>query len=341
MSNKVLFICKRNECYGFSTYTRRSSGLYNSTRFIVEGLSKRGIEANIIEVQDNNDIDRAVSKYKPDIVVIEALWVVPEKFPILMRLHPGVQWFVHLHSHMPFLALEGIAMEWIRKYAMGGVGLIANSLESFEAIQCILKTDELIFLPNVYITHPRRAELKENGIMSHVLDIGCFGAMRPLKNHLLQALAAIEFARQKKKWLNFHINSSRTETGGEPVLKNLRNLFAHQPNCRLIEHRWMEPDEFIHFLQSHIDIGMQVSLSETFNVVSADYVTAGIPVVVSKEVYWVSNFNKAKDNSIPDIVKVLKRVYKNRPAVKWNQKLLINYSKHAQKMWFDFVNEDY
>ena len=80
---RIQFICKKNECYGFETYTRRSSGLYNSTSFIVRGLKARGIDAEIIEVIDNNCIDKEVTRYKPDVVVIEALWVVPEKFDIL------------------------------------------------------------------------------------------------------------------------------------------------------------------------------------------------------------------------------------------------------------------
>lgn len=208
---RVLFICKHNECYGFTTYTRRSAGLFNSTRFIVEALVAKGLETRIVEVADNNAIDREVALFKPDYVVIEALWVVPEKFDILKRLHPRVRWFCHLHSNIPFLALEGIAIEWIFKYARKEIGLIANSEESFDALSTILREHELRFLPNVYMTIPRTAVLDRS---KEFVDVGCFGAVRPLKNHLIQAMAAIQFARDVRKSLRFHINATRLEMGG-------------------------------------------------------------------------------------------------------------------------------
>src|ERR1700733_12166807 len=112
---KILFLCKINECYGFQqySYSRKSSGLFNSTQFVSSALNAAGFNSKVVDVIDNNDIDREVSLFKPDIVVIEALWVVPSKFDVLKKLHPNVHWFVHLHSHIPFLSIEGIAIEWL------------------------------------------------------------------------------------------------------------------------------------------------------------------------------------------------------------------------------------
>ena len=243
-----------------------------------------------------------------------------------------MKWFVHLHSHMPFLALEGIAVQWIKEYAKAGLGLIANSKESYKALLSFVPKEFLVFLPNVYISEPREtcALYKEGWI-----DIGCFGAVRPMKNHLLQAMAAIRFAKEKEKKLRFHINSSRIETGGDPVLKNLEYLFADDPNLKLVRSKWNEPEEFLDYLQT-IDMGMQVSLTETFNVVTADYVTAGIPVVVSKEVKWVSKLCWAKDDDIDDIVKKMHRAWNCRLLISWNQLLLLNNSEKAQSLWYKF-----
>lgn len=327
---RVLFICKKNDCYGFHTYTRRSSGLFNSTRFIAWALRLKGIDAHIVEVVDNNDIDRECARFNPDLVVIEALWVVPEKFPILMELHPKVKWFVHLHSEMSFLSLEGIAMEWIVNYEKVGVGLIANSVNSFDALSVIV--DNVTYIPNVYVGKYPKNKMEKREFR---VEIGCFGAIRPLKNQLIQALAAIKFAREIDKFLVFHINGSRVETGGEPVLKNIEHLFAVTPGAILAESKWNEPEEFQELL-SHMDIGMQVSLTETFNVVSANYVDAGIPIVVSKEVKWASDLCKASDESIDDIVRIMHRVYRNKCLVRRNRKLLKNHSAIAQKMWVEF-----
>lgn len=330
---KILFICKRNEIYGQQLYTRRSAGLFNSTRFIVEALHAKGIHAHIVEVHDNNDIDREVTKHRPDKVVLEALWVVPEKFPVLMRLHPKVNWYIHLHSDMPFLALEGNAIDWIIRCAAQGVGIITNSQESYEALSVIVDECSLFYLPNVYLSAPRTARLAEK---PHV-DIACFGAVRPLKNHLLQALAAVQFARDKGKFLRFHINTGRVETGGEPVLKNLRHMFRDLDDAELVEHHWFEPDDLLDFMQDIIDIGMQVSLTETFNVVTADYVTAGLPVVVSKEVKWISGFCHATDNSLSDIVSKMHRVWQFRTLVGWNQILLEHFTRKSVRLWEEFA----
>lgn len=331
---RVLFICKKNMMYSFVSYCRRSSGLFNSTRFIVESLVARGITAEIVEVGDNNDIDRECARFKPTVVVIEALWVVPEKYEVLMKLYPDVQWLVHLHSNIPFLQLEGIAMDWIMRAADMGVRHIANSTESFDALSVIIPGN-LIYLPNVYNGEPQDPVKYDK--LAPILNVGCFGAIRPMKNQLTQALAAIQCARKLKKHLRFHINASRVETGGNPVLKNLQQLFELVDNAELVQHAWFEPDEFITFLHDEIDVGMQVSMTETFNVVTADYVTAGVPIVVSKEVMWAAEQNKVIEDHVTEMSDIMAKVLGQKFLITKNQTLLDKFSKAAQKLWFDWA----
>ena len=51
-----------------------------------------------------------------------------------------------------------------------------------------------------------------------------------------------------------------------------------------------------------MDIGLQVSFSETFNIVAADFVSNHIPVVVSKEINWASPSYYADPTNFDDIV---------------------------------------
>jgi hypothetical protein len=335
---RALFVLKRNMNYGFHHYCRRSSGLWNSTRFIVEGLQARGVHAEIVEVHDGNDIDREVTQFDPDLVVIEALWMTPAKARELLSLqrHKHRKFYVHMHSGLPFLAQEGIAMEWLSEYPKIGVGVIANSPETFDAFRAILPHDSVTYLPNVYIPESRDPVRKHEARQR--FDIGCFGAIRPMKNQLAQAIAAIRFSEEHGRSCRFHINGSRIEVGGSPILKNLIALFEAQPEHRLVQHDWMEPDVFIDRLHEHIDIGMQVSLTETFNVVSADYVTAGLPIVVSSEVPWCSKLNQADPDSIDSMVHVLNRAWKYRLLIRWNQRLLENASQEAQALWFEWAH---
>jgi hypothetical protein len=119
--------------------------------FVAQALKSAGLYVDQVEVQDNNDIDREVTRFKPDICIVEALWVVPEKFDVLKRLHPKVRWFIHMHSGLPFLALEGIAMEWLKGYSARNIGILANSKDTFDAFQVIAPKDLVSFLPNIYL----------------------------------------------------------------------------------------------------------------------------------------------------------------------------------------------
>lgn len=334
---RILFVTHKNTIYGVEKTVRRSSGLYNSTNFIVKGLKRLGVHAHLVEVQDNNCIDREVHLFKPDICVIEALWVVPEKFKVLKKLHPKVKWFIHMHSGIPFLAQEGMACGWLIDSAKQGVDIIANSVDSYNAFSNIIPADQLDFLPNVYLHKQKHARKRSH---SHIMNIGCFGAVRPLKNHLAQAFAAIKFSRDIGRQLHFHVNSSRTESGGMPIVKNLRELFDRLHDAKLIEHGWHEPEDFVDLLHADIDIGMQVSLSETFNVVSADCITAGIPVVVSREVPWTSALNTAEDDNIEDMVRILHRVWNFPILTTYNQYLLRNFAENSLDLWYEWVSNN-
>jgi hypothetical protein len=157
-----------------------------------------------------------------------------------------------------------------------------------------------------------------------------------MKNQLTQALAAIKFAEQKNATLNFFINSTRSETGGDPVLKNIRALF-HNGKHILVEIPWLDHAAFLTFLPQ-MDIAMQVSLSETFNVVTADCVTSGVPVVTSSEVNWVSNGCHAPTDSVDGIVAVMHKVYLDHNLVSRNQKYLSAYCNNSIKQWLTFIN---
>lgn len=343
---RVLFICKKNTIYGISSYTRRSSGLYNSTSFIVKGLKELGVHAKIVEVQDNNRIDREITQFyahdrrghrQPMIVVIEALWVVPEKFDVLKKFHPKVKFFIHMHSGIPFLAQEGMACGWLIDSAKRGLGIIANSPDSFVAFGKIVPPEQLTYLPNVYLKEQKPAKHPDKN--KRVVNVGCFGAIRPLKNHLSQAFAAIQFARDLGCKLRFHVNATRLEMGGQPIVKNLKELFERLPDAELVEHGWHEPEDFVDLLHLHLDVSMQVSLSETFNVVSADCISAGVPTVVSREVPWASSFITAEDDNIESMVKMLHRVWNYPRLVTYNQWLLRNYVQNSLDLWYDFVRE--
>jgi len=165
------------------------------------------------------------------------------------------------------------------------------------------------------------------------IDIAVFGAVRPLKNHLTQAIAAIRFAEEKGKHMRFHINVTRIENNGDPVLKNLRQLFENSDH-ELVEHKWLDHDQFLDLI-STMDMCLQVSFSETFNIVTADAVSMNVPVVVSPEITWISRLFKAKPTDPDHILKKMKLTWFLKYFnIQWiNKFLLKRYSLNSELIW--------
>jgi hypothetical protein len=328
---RVLFIVKKGQQYS-GNYGYASSGLCNSATFVADMLRYHGVDAKFVQVVDNNDIDRVVTQNQPDVVVIEALWVVPEKFEVLHRLHPGVLWVVRVHSEVPFLAQEGIAIRWLFEYLKNPDVFVAfNSLRALHDFMRVSWSDKLLYLPNYFQEHPYTAKGKNN----EEFHVGCFGAIRPLKNQLLQAMSAIRYADLEHKHLNFHMNTNRVE-GGEETLKNIRSLFANSLH-RLVDHEWLSYSRFQHLL-SKMDLNMCVSLSETFCIVAADAVSLGVPLVCSPEVVWSSSISQADPTSMDSILEAMYRVEKLRKVSGYlNKRGLRSYNRRSKEVWLNFL----
>lgn len=348
MVAKVLFILKRREDYNPIKHSPKglSTGLFNSANFMNEMLQESGIRSEIEVAIDNNCIDRLINLHKPTHVIIEALWVVPSKFSVLCKLHPNVQWIIRLHSEMPFMAGEGMALDWVGDYAdFPNIVIGINAPRMLSEIRAFLKvskgwTDKttkrkVVYLPNYY---PQEYNQKKFNKDKHWIDVSCFGAVRPLKNHMLQAVAALKFAKKINKQLRFHINSGRIEMKGDPVMNNLRGFFQHlvKEGHQLIGHEWAPRKEFL-LTCKKMDIGLQCNFSETFNIVSADIISQGVPIVGSYEIPWASNWFNARPAESDEIADILYRTYKY-PAVNvyMNQRNLTKYTSETQHIWIKY-----
>lgn len=346
---RCLFLLKYRDNYGSDeSYSSSglSSGLLNSAKFVVEMLEHSEIECKLVQVMDGNDIDREVHQYKPTHAFIEALWVTPDKLAEVQKLHPTVNWIVRTHSEMSFLANEGIAIQWIKKYVtIPRTYVSPNSLSAFNDLQNLLggshPTGRVVYLPNYYpltgdSPNPRKPVYGS-------IHVGCFGAVRPMKNQLIQAVAAIEYAnglnkKGKKVRLFFHINSNRNEQGGANVFKNLRELFKGTDH-HLVEHYWMNHDDFVRVLRS-MHVNMCVSFSETFCIVAADGVANNVPLVASSEIKWATMACKARPTSSRSIRKHLALALNERASRLIqiaNERGLTSYNRASKKAWLRFL----
>ena len=81
---------------------------------------------------------------------------------------------------------------------------------------------------------------------------------------------------------------------------------------------------------------MQVSFSETYNIVTADAVNNNVPVVISEEIDFVLPIFKAECTDVNNIVRKLNLAYKTRNLgfTKLNKLLLIQSNNKAKRLWF-------
>jgi hypothetical protein len=339
---KILFILHKRDQYqswSLYNYDNFSSGLSNSVNFITQMLKSEKFDTKQVEVIDNNEIDHEISIYNPDIVILEALWVVPDKLNILSKLYPSIEFIIRLHSETPFIANEGIAIEWIFNYIkINNVYIAANSERLYSELKYLYESNniksKLYYLPNYYYSTKLKFTTKLD-CSNYFVCIGCFGAIRPLKNQLIQAIAAIKFAEDINKELIFYINGTREELQGSSVLKNIRALFNNSKHT-LIEIDWLDHSSFLSYIKNNIDIGMQVSFTETFNIVSADLISQSIPIVTSNEVKFASKLIQANCTDVDDIVNKLHLAYNFKFITLINSFKLKLQSKKTKKVWLKY-----
>ena len=321
----ILFILKKS--YGYDAPGQITNGLYTSAGFVVDMLLMQGHQARLETAVDGNSIDRLVTQYRPSLVVLEALWVTPEKMKELLKLHPKVRWVVRIHSEIPFLANEGVSVDWIAAYMKIGVLVGFNSDVTTEDFRIIGPS---IYLPNYYPVRRMRKRVKPT---PGVLNVGCFGAIRPLKNQLIQAFAAATYVRGTGIKLRFHMNGSRPEQGGNNNLKSIVALMEATKN-ELVLHPWLEHEDFLDLIWS-MDICLQVSFTESFNITSADAVSMGVPLVGSEAIRWLPSQTQADVNSVESIT--TKMAEAGPATVMLNHVALENYIADVAAIWNEFV----
>lgn len=335
---KILFVLKKRSNYG------PSFGLKNSCLMVSHTLKKYNIDSQVIEVIDGNDIDRYVHRIKPTIVILEAIWCPPYKVKELTNKYKNIKWFLRLHSDIPFLAREGIAIEWIKEYWKIGkhhknLYISGNSLRINNELELSLGIKSL-YLPNIY--YPERYPGYKEKKCDDYLDIACLGAIRELKAHLSQALAAIIYGNQTNQKIRFHINGNRLEgPKTDSILKNIINLFKGTEH-KLVIHDWMTHHELIELIQKQIDIGMAVSFSETYCIQAYDYVVNNVPIVGSNEIKYILSIFKADPTNYQSIVDCLKRAdHSRKNKIHYLNRILLHLGNNkAIKEWLNVIFEN-
>lgn len=320
-------------------------GLGNNGIHTVRVLRKHGIRADLYGVREPADIRKILTEIGPAThVVIEAFWVSLPELQSLMAEFPNSHFIVRSHSQISFLQVEAGAIKNLRDlvtYQEGALNLTvaANNRKMCDFVE---KTylGRCLYLPNLYDLDRVHRRMPMVGHHHRTLRIGSFGALRLLKNHTAAAAAALLIAERKRCDLEFWISVNRKENNGsDGILQSLRNMFQGLPWAKLHEHPWeMWPD----FRRSvaHMDLTIQASFTETFNITAADSVAEGVPCVTGPAIEWVPSSWQADVDTANDIARVGMALLADPLAAEEGLESLKHYSHTGAERWLRYLDEN-
>lgn len=284
----------------YDPYGCSHTGLQVSSLNIAKVLSKdAGLDVLTYPVKTPEDLEALIMRFSPTHVVLSAFWLPTDALITLTGLYPNITFAVNCHSNVAFLQSEADAITAIRnlidlEQSSQNFVVSGNSREFQTAIERSYDAP-CTYLPNLYYLdkQDRSYRPRYNG---GTLRIGCFGALRPLKNPTVAGMAALQIARDVGTDLKFYINVGRTDGWGDRILEAIRAEFAGLPDAELVEVPWQGWAPHCR-ITGAMHLLLQPSYSETFNITTADGVTRGVPSVVGHAIEWAPDTWKANPES--------------------------------------------
>ncbi len=303
-------------------------------------LKRHGLSVNVLAINCVDDLDRYLTAH-PAVthVVISAAWIPVLDLGNVVIKHPEVEFAANVHSNVGFLQADANGVELLRRYVH-----LARELLNFRVGGNSLKFVDWLseaytvmgtFLPNLYdldSTVMQNKPLYNGG----TLRIGAFGASRPLKNFMTAAGACISIAKQLRVPVEFWMSGGRQEGGGS-IQRAIEAMLRGQPLVTLKILNWAAWPEFLDFIET-LHLMMQVSYTESFNMVTADGIARGVPSVVSEAIDWVpSRWISHMDDPL-DVARAGRNLITDPHAVADGVNSLERHNQNGFHSWLDFLD---
>lgn len=271
-------------------------------------------------------------------VVISAPWLAAADLQDIAILNPHIVFACASHSNVAFLAADPNAFKLVRQYThverstpnfhlAGNSSRLATWVAGSYSVPCWT-------IPNLYYLDgsvtPNR-EMYSGG----TLRIGCFGAMRILKNILTAGAAALQIGNEMRVNVEFWVSAGRNE-GAQGTLQSLREMVDGLYSIQIVERPWQEWSQFVQTI-GHMHLLVQPSFTETFNVVTADGIARGVPSVVSTAINWAPAAWKADSDDPSAIAAVGQQLLHNPKAPTDGLNALTAYNTAAFTEWQKFL----
>jgi hypothetical protein len=270
-------------------------------------------------------------------VVVSAPWIPIADWINITRTYPDHIFAVNCHSNVGFLFADPRGMELLREGLKLELGTwnfhIAGNSRKFQRWIEDTYEQPCSYLPNLY--HLQKVRINRPLFSGGVLRVGCFGAARPLKNCISAAASALEMAADMHVSLEFWISGGRSE-GSQGILNSMQAMYRDLPHAKLVIQNWQTWPEF-RVTVRHMNLLLQPSHSESFNMVTADGVAEGIPSVVSDAVDWVPEHWKACMDDVGEIARTGRCLLGDIHAPADGLAALEDHNLHGVMAWKEFL----
>jgi hypothetical protein len=301
-------------------------------------LRQMGIRCNLMAVSSPEMIGRNIRKENPTHVAIMAPWINPGLIRYWCREWPEIQFAIVCHSNLAFLGADPKAASLMLQYAelsreMHNFHLAANAAVT-SAWAAIVHNADVITLPNLYWIneHTWRARQPYNG---GPIEIGMFGAGRILKNFATGAGAVLVLQRQMGVTINLHTNVGIDgRSPGE--VKMPYEMIQADPHVNWINEGWLPWPAFTRLL-GRMYVLIQPTVSESFNVVTADGIARGVSSAVGPAISWVPDYWKANTEDPTAFASVMRHLLTDPHAAYDGKNALMRYSSEGYLLWKEWL----
>lgn len=289
-------------------------GLGVSAHLTAKYLNRYGIRTQVQKLALPTDVDKMLQQQIANgtpatHVVVAAPWIPSDEYGNLCAKYPFVHFAMNCHSNLGFLQADATGAKLFREALEMEQGTMnfhaaANCTRFADWVQSAYRRP-CAYLPNLYYLDPLDDPSRPSWIQTGgVLRIGIFGAARAQKNIMTAVGAAIEISSILKAQTEIWVSTEREDDWtARGIMSAVRALTDNLPLVRLVPAPWASWPKFRQIVAS-MHLCLQVSYTESFNLVTADCASEGIPVVVSSAIDWAPPAWFAEVDDTQDVTSV-------------------------------------
>lgn len=329
----------------FPGISHRGLGISSTNNMLV--LRQNGIDA-IVRGLPSEDKLRQTMDNNAGVthVVSSAPWIRTTPLAYIVDQFPEVSFAVNCHSNWGFLQVESGAIKLIREEIdleayRHNFHVAGNSKPYCDALTGVYNAP-CTYLPNMYYLNDTVKDAKrrwaDNGGRWR---IGLFGAPRKQKNMESGLVGILQAANEAGVMVEVVVNAGRNDNGeATNLLQAFRETVRGLPYASLLEYQWAEWPDFRRMVAT-CDALVNVSTSETFNIVAADGASQSIPsVVVADAIRWAPPEWGARADDPGDIARKLLAILHDPGAGRRGLEALAAHNQESLGYWVRYLTEN-